>query len=128
MGSAGFWSGITCGSGYDCPAADLGVFATSQVMGIGFSNGGGFAMYLNWVHGSKVTQAVAIDYWGYANYTNWMWTLLSTIQLARLCSMPTSTPTVRADTTTRLAAPIPPTPTRHRKTSVWTTPSLFLLL
>merc|ERR1712070_1056515 len=41
-------------------------------MAIGFSNGGGFGMYLNWKYSDWVTKAVAIDYWAYANYQSWL--------------------------------------------------------
>merc|ERR1719313_245575 len=74
--SNGIWHGITtadCSGGYNCPdLASTTIDHTSEVMIIGFSNGGGFGMYLNWVYSDVVTKVVAIDYWGYADYVNWI--------------------------------------------------------
>jgi hypothetical protein len=39
---------------------------------IGFSNGGGAGMFAQYWWPGKVTKVVAIDYWAYADYTNWM--------------------------------------------------------
>jgi hypothetical protein len=50
----------------------FGVDSSSEVMMIGFSNGGGLATYANFAYGKTVTKSVAIDYHAHADYNAWM--------------------------------------------------------
>lgn len=53
------------------PPATFDITASSEVMVIGFSNGGGCATYSSWSHGEKVTKALAIDYHA-QHYQQWI--------------------------------------------------------
>merc|ERR1719352_1915406 len=69
-GSNYFTSGVCAGTGY--LATNYNVDSSSEVMMIGFSNGGGCSMYANMMFGTVVTKAVAIDFHAYPNYNNWI--------------------------------------------------------
>jgi hypothetical protein len=50
----------------------FGVDSSSEVMLIGFSNGGGMAAYGNFAYGTTITKSVAIDYHASSDYNVWM--------------------------------------------------------
>jgi predicted esterase len=69
-GSSYFTSGVCSGTGY--LATNYGVDSSSEVMMIGFSNGGACSMYANMMYGAVVTKAVAIDFHAYTDYNAWI--------------------------------------------------------
>jgi len=62
-GDSAAWStGIPCtGSGF---LLGLGASDASEVMMVGFSNGGAMSIYANWYYPGTVSKAVAIDFYG----------------------------------------------------------------
>jgi hypothetical protein len=71
--SNGIFHASGCNAPYDCPQLYSGAVTTaSKVMIIGFSNGGGMGMYMQWKYSDFVTKVSAIDYWAYADYNTWL--------------------------------------------------------
>merc|ERR1740138_108519 len=68
--SSYFTSGVCDSAGY--LATNYGVDSSSEVMIIGFSNGGAAGMYGNLMYGTIITKAIAIDFHSYADYGNWI--------------------------------------------------------
>jgi hypothetical protein len=99
-------------------------------MVIGHSNGGGFAVYANWAHGSKFTKAVALDYWAYAYSGTW----IEDASIYNAAALPTIDMHVYANCASGFYYPPPAPPTPYPPIStiavadaeaIFTTPSFW---